>query len=124
VLSRCNRRNARSSTPLNGWTLGVPPFTLRTCRTARLYSTCSQTRAAHAGRRLGPWCCRGARAGSAGLRPSGPLPHGYSRERSSLFLARRGVTVRFTVAGVTSRKCGLPMQLSHVVSALSEKRSF
>jgi hypothetical protein len=29
--------------------------------------------------------------------------------RAIVFLARRGVTVRFTIAGVTSRRCGFAM---------------
>jgi hypothetical protein len=36
----------------------------------------------------------------------------YSRERSSAFGRRLGVTVRFSVVGSTSRRCDFPMTIS------------
>ena len=116
--SRCNRRNARSSTPLKGWTLGVPPLTLRTCRTARLYSTCSQRRptvrtlVGHAGRLSGSWL-RPVAVPFPGPRPSVPLSHARSGTRASVDSAvtcSGGVVVRFTMAGATAQ-----MRFAHTI---------
>jgi hypothetical protein len=101
-----------------GWLAGVPFLTRRTCSIAVLKSTCSQRRSQTSTAR-NPW--RKVRRTISSSRWAWRLPFAASikrstssvvrcsRVRKSAFFLRRAVTVRFSVAGATMRRCDLAM---------------
>ena len=116
LASRFRARSARISSPSSGCVLIVPPLARRMCSVALSNSTsvhCSlqSSLARKAWRKpirsmqlfLAPWRLPLAAAISFSTSRSVRC----SRGLSSLFGRRRGVTVRFSLVGATSRRLGL-----------------